>query len=258
MLSRERQALIAERLTRDGKVLAGELAAGFAVSEDTIRRDLREMASAGLCERVYGGALACRPAPVPPTLAERQAIGSRRKDELAQAAAAFLTEGATVFIDAGSANLALAAQLPAERRYHVVTHCPAIALAVRPQARHRITLVGGRYDPETGACLGVQALAEVERLRPDILVLGACGLDAEAGVTAFDPEDAAIKRHLAHASSTVLVLATAEKLRTAAPFAVVPAETVGRVVTEKTADGAALAALAEKGVAITLANAGLR
>lgn len=253
MLTRERQAAIASRLTRDGKVLAGELASDFAVSEDTIRRDLREMASAGLCERVYGGALARPSAPVPPPLHERAQIAAPRKNALAAAAARYLVDGATVFIDAGSANLALAARLPVDRRLRIVTHSPAVALAVPPRAQHPVTLIGGRYDAETGACLGAEALAEVERLRPDLLVLGACGLDAVAGVTAFDPEDAAIKRHLSRSSAAIMVLATAEKLGTAAPFFVVGVEAVGRIVTEAAAEGPAFDALGKTGAEIVLA-----
>ena len=62
-LLRERQGVISERLRLNGRVLAAELALEFGVSEDTVRRDLREMAAAGLCERVYGGALPVSPAP---------------------------------------------------------------------------------------------------------------------------------------------------------------------------------------------------
>ncbi|TIR86173.1 MAG: DeoR/GlpR transcriptional regulator, partial [Mesorhizobium sp.] len=58
MLAEERQVIIRERLAEHGKVLANALALEFRVSEDTVRRDLRDLARAGLCRRVYGGALA--------------------------------------------------------------------------------------------------------------------------------------------------------------------------------------------------------
>ena len=57
LLLDERQTRIQQLLEQSGRVLASELAESFGVSEDTIRRDLREMAAAGLCKRVYGGAL---------------------------------------------------------------------------------------------------------------------------------------------------------------------------------------------------------
>ncbi|TGU93452.1 DeoR/GlpR transcriptional regulator, partial [Mesorhizobium sp. M8A.F.Ca.ET.173.01.1.1] len=58
MLSEERQAIIRDRLAEQGKVLANALALEFRVSEDTVRRDLRDLVKAGICRRVYGGALA--------------------------------------------------------------------------------------------------------------------------------------------------------------------------------------------------------
>ena len=63
MLSAERKRLILESAGRDGRVVATELSRRFNVSEDTIRRDLRELAADGLLHRVHGGAL---PLPKPP------------------------------------------------------------------------------------------------------------------------------------------------------------------------------------------------
>ena len=56
-LPEERLRLIMERLAQEGRVVALDLARQFKTSEDTVRRDLRELAAAGLCRRVYGGAL---------------------------------------------------------------------------------------------------------------------------------------------------------------------------------------------------------
>ena len=57
MLTEERRQLILERLRNDGKVVAAELSSALDVSPDTVRRDLRDLAEAGLLRRVHGGAL---------------------------------------------------------------------------------------------------------------------------------------------------------------------------------------------------------
>ena len=67
LLPDERRRTIMERLQNDGRVLAGELAAEMSVSEDMIRRDLRELSAAGLCQRIYGGALLSAPTAGPVT-----------------------------------------------------------------------------------------------------------------------------------------------------------------------------------------------
>ena len=57
MLAAQRKELLLDRLRVDGRLVAKDLATELDTSEDTIRRDLRELAVAGLCQRVYGGAI---------------------------------------------------------------------------------------------------------------------------------------------------------------------------------------------------------
>lgn len=50
MLTQDRHTPIAERLHGRGSVVASALAAELAVSEDTIRRDLRALVASGLSD----------------------------------------------------------------------------------------------------------------------------------------------------------------------------------------------------------------
>ena len=109
LLTTERQALICALLAEEGRVLASPLARRFNVSEDTVRRDLRDLAQAGLCRRVYGGAVPLAPSDGP--LGERRNLAPHRKASLGRAIAATIEPGALVFIDAGSTNLAVAEAL---------------------------------------------------------------------------------------------------------------------------------------------------
>ena len=245
LLLGERQALIRTRLDLSGRVIAAELAQELGVSEDTIRRDLREMASAGLCRRVYGGAL--RISRSPTSMNERMATGGERKAALARTAAAFIPSGATVFLDAGSTNLALARALPAASDLTVATNAPAIAAALLERDIATIQL-GGLIDARVGGAVGAKAMRDAEALRPDVLVLGVCGIDAQAGVTAYTFEDAEFKRFLASRSGTVLIAVTNDKLSTAAAFPVVPLAGVAAAVIEADADETEAAALAVAGI----------
>lgn len=57
MLTSQRKQLILEKLEAEGQVQSTALSLFFSVSEDTIRRDLRELAAEGRLQRVHGGAL---------------------------------------------------------------------------------------------------------------------------------------------------------------------------------------------------------
>src|SRR3984957_13735920 len=110
LLPDERHHFIRKRLSLGERVLAVEMARELGASEDTIRRDLRELASLGICRRVYGGALPVSPASG--SLAERQTEFPERKAALAKEAVKLVSPGQFVFLDAGSANLAVARALP--------------------------------------------------------------------------------------------------------------------------------------------------
>lgn len=219
LLLQERHDFIEQQLLLEGRVLALDLARQLKVSEDTIRRDLRDLAAAGLCQRVYGGALRLPAAPQTGTMTER---ASQRPDDkllLAQAAVALVRAGQVLFIDAGSTNLAIARALP-DLPLTVITNAPAIAALVIDRPAIELIVIGGRVDARSGACLGASALRDVALLRPDIFFAGACGVDAQAGVSAFQFDEAEFKRQVAAVSKAVLVAATADKLGTAAPYQV--------------------------------------
>ncbi len=253
LLLRERQFLIRERLRTHGRVLAAELAREFNISEDTIRRDLREMAAAGLCERVYGGALPLAP-DAGRSLTERASLASERKAALARTSVEYIERGMTVFLDAGSTNLAIARAIPPDLSVTIVTNTPLIASALIEKPTFDLILIGGTLDRAVGAAVGARAQRDAELLRPDLCILGACGADAEAGLTAVHFEDAEFKRLVASKSRSVLAAVTTDKLGTAAPYAVVGIEAVSTLVLEADAPPAHVAALTERGTAVVLAS----
>ena len=230
LLLRQRQSLIQDRLRLSGRVLAVDLAQEFNVSEDTIRRDLRELAAAGLCERVYGGALPVAPGGT--TLVQRVGEALGRKAALASAAVPFITSGMTVFFDASSTNLAIAQALPGGLELTAVTNTPLIAAELMKNPGADIILIGGKIVRQVGAAVGAKAQRDVSVLRPDLCILGVCGVDLAAGLTAFEYEDAEFKRLVARNSAAVIAAVTNDKLSTSAPHAVIAAQECQTLIVE--------------------------
>ncbi|MBB3316329.1 DeoR/GlpR family transcriptional regulator of sugar metabolism [Rhizobium sp. BK181] len=245
LLLQERQSVILRKLQAEGRVLAADLAIEFGVSEDTIRRDLREMAAAGLCERVYGGALPVSPAGG--SLNHRAGIARDRKVALATAAVSQIASGSMVFFDAGSTNLAIATALPMDLPLTAATNAPAIAAALMEKPAVNVILIGGLIDRQVGGALGAKAMRDMEALSPDLCILGACGIDLVAGVTTFGFEDAEFKRFAASRSKNVLVAATSDKFGTAAPHSVLPVAQCECLVVERDADQEMLARYRDNG-----------
>ncbi|WP_244669571.1 DeoR/GlpR family DNA-binding transcription regulator [Kaistia sp. 32K] len=256
MFTDERHERIRQELAENGRVLAAELAGQFGVSEDTIRRDLREMAKAGLCRRVYGGALAVSPAPDGGPLGERLLAGRDSKARLGHVAAGLVKEAQTIFIDAGSTNVAIARALPLDRKFTVITNSPAIAVALAGHGNCTTILLGGVFNPDKGACLGAQTLREVQQVYADLLILGSCGLSPLVGVTALDWDEAQIKRAMVQQSRDVLLAATNDKLDTVAPFRICEINDIGQLILEGDASPATIRALREMGPTVHQADEG--
>src|SRR6201992_3262157 len=110
MLVAERRDLLVARLRREGKLVARDLAAELGVSEDSVRRDLRDLAAAGLCQRVYGGAVPASRALL--TSAARASVERESKERVAARAAALIEPGDRVILDGGTTTLAVVRALP--------------------------------------------------------------------------------------------------------------------------------------------------
>ncbi|MGB8535545.1 MAG: DeoR/GlpR family DNA-binding transcription regulator [Acidobacteriaceae bacterium] len=248
LMPAERQKEILERIRRDGRVQATDLAREFSTSEDTIRRALRDLAAQGLCARVYGGALAISPASGHVLQRRREAVD--RKLALGQEMAAIIQPGQFVFIDTGSTNLAVARSLPKSIGLTVATHDPTIAAVLADRTDLTLITIGGQVNPLIGAAVDGRALRQVLELRPDLLLLGICAIDADDGVAAFHSEDAQMKRALLERSGSVAIAVLNDKLSASAPFQVAGVDVVGDLVVEADAPKQVVLGFKSRGIRI--------
>src|SRR5947209_20099761 len=142
VLVAERRELLLKRLERDGKLIARDLAVELRVSEDSVRRDLRDLAAAGLCQRVYGGAVPASRALV--DYGARAAVEPESKQRVAARAASLIDPGNRVILDGGTTTLAVVRALPMSLTATVITHSPTIAAALVNHPGIEILLLGGR------------------------------------------------------------------------------------------------------------------
>ncbi|MGA7782172.1 MAG: DeoR/GlpR family DNA-binding transcription regulator [Paraburkholderia sp.] len=230
LLPDERERLILERLRTQGRVLASELAVELNTSEHTVRRHLRDLADAGHCKRVYGGALLASPADR--TASQRMGEAVERKQRLAVCAASIVQERQVILLDAGSTNVAIAQALPDHADLTVITNSPEACLRLLDRPGFNVILVGGRVGKDVAGAVGSIALLQIQQIKADLCFLGACALDPDEGIAAFEAEDAELKRAMVKASGLVAIAMTSEKLMTAAPFVVAPASAVDYLIVE--------------------------
>jgi len=251
-LPTSRREVIAERLDSGLPVIASDLAEEFRISEDAIRRDLRALAAEGRCKRVYGGALPVSSASG--SLTERVLVQSSEKTLLARTGARLIQPRGLIFLDGGSTNLALVAELPENKSLTVATNSVPIANAVLNRKGLRLLMVGGEVDTELAACVDAKAVLAVQTMNIDHCFLGACAVSSQLGLGGFNPADTLFKRVLLSRSQRVTALVTLDKLETRVPHVIGPLAFVHELVVPHDTPSQLLATLEKAGTSVLIAD----
>ncbi|AJB81828.1 MULTISPECIES: DeoR/GlpR family DNA-binding transcription regulator [Enterobacter] len=248
MLTSQRKQLILEKLEAEGQVQSTALSLFFSVSEDTIRRDLRELAAEGRLQRVHGGALPASSAIAP--FAERQSVKMDAKKRVARRGAQLISPGQVVIIDGGTTTSELITFLPPDLPITVVTHSPGIALGLVGHPSIEVILIGGRLYKHSIVTVGAAAIEGINNIHADLFFMGVTGVHPEAGLTTGDYEEACIKRAFSGRAAETVVLASPEKINTASAFVIGDLSLVNTLVVENTTDERWVSAMKEKGVTV--------
>jgi DeoR/GlpR family transcriptional regulator of sugar metabolism len=248
VLNQQRKQHLLGLLKADGRIVATETANALGVSEDTIRRDLRELAAEGLLLRVHGGALPASRAVE--NLASRRTISMPEKKALARAAAGLIKPDQVVFLDGGTTTLELVGHIDRDLRLLVVTHSPTIA-AELVDHRAEVQLIGGRLFKHSMVSVGAAAAEAIRQIRADVYFMGVTGIHAEYGLSTGDAEEAVIKRTIAGCAAEVVVMASTEKIGAASPFLIAPAASVTHLLVPETTPPQALKPFRKLGLEVT-------
>ncbi|MFM0340217.1 DeoR/GlpR family DNA-binding transcription regulator [Paraburkholderia fungorum] len=248
MLTSQRKQLILEALERDGQVIARTLSVEFEVSEDTIRRDLRELAAEGQLQRVHGGALPSSPAAV--DFAGRERIESVSKVAVGRAAAGLIAPGQIVFVDGGTTAVQLARHLPRDLRATIVTHSPSVVVELAGHTELEVIMIGGRLFRHSMVNVGAAAIEALSHIRADLYFMGVTGVHPQAGLSTGDMEEAYMKRAFAERAAETVVLASAEKLNAASAYRIADVTAASTLVVERNTPEALAAPFEALGIVI--------
>lgn len=250
MLQQERHAKILELLSQSGRVYAAELSQYFAVSEDTIRRDLKLLDEQKLLRRVHGGAL--------PLQLENQEYRERHqevdplKQRVASAAIPLIKEGQTILIDSGSTCLQLARSLPTMLNFTVVTPSPLVATELIHHNNIELILLGGKIFKPAVMALGATTNAMLRKIHFDICFLGVCALHPSHGLSINHIDEAETLATIIDQSEQVVTLATHIKLGTMSTHQVCNTRKIDCLVTDSGSDPKMLGLLSEQGMDILI------
>lgn len=248
MLKDERQHLILREVTRNNKVKCSDLCKMLNVSEDTVRRDLKELADHGMIRKVHGGAVAN--SLLPADYKEKKIHQLEEKKIIAEKALRLLDNFQVILIDGSTTNLELVRHFPKELHATVFTNSFPIAQELCEHATVETFFFGGKVLKSARVTIGMDVLHFLDDVRADICFLGTRSLHAELGISTTRREEAQVKRKLAEVSQKVVALSVSEKIGTLQPFKVIDLTQLDVLVTELPADSSILLPFRNKGIEI--------
>jgi DeoR family transcriptional regulator, glycerol-3-phosphate regulon repressor len=251
VLAAGRHGEILARLAAEPAVGVAELAAFFAVSRETIRRDLQLLARRGQLQRVHGGA--ARRIAEEAGFASRAAENEAGKAAIGRLAAGLVEDGMVVLLDSGTSTLALAAALGGRR----LTVCTASLPAARLLARCpgvRVNLFGGEVDPEEEATSGIDVMEAIGRFRVDLALLGGGGLGEDGEVTEFTRAGAELRSRMIAAAVQAWFLIDRSKFGRLTPVRIGGFWQARGLVVDAPLPAAPRAALAARGLVVKVAG----
>lgn len=229
MLKEERQAYIIHQINLHNKVLSSDLSLQLNVSEDTIRRDLNELAESGKVLKVYGGALS-KSFQYP--YQESDVYAKEAKKLIASKALRLVKNGMTILAGGGTTMLELARMVPESLRCTVFTISPLVALELAERTQSDIILIGGKLARNSNVTIGSHVVNQLSEIRVDLCLLGTNSLSVENGVTDTDWEIVQIKKAMIRYSYKTCILSIAEKLNSVQKIKVCDLNAISYLVTD--------------------------
>ena len=230
MLREARQSFILNELKIRNRVLLVDIAQRLSVSEDTIRRDLKEMDGKGQLTKVHGGAIAKSFYPF--SYNKGDIYDQPNKELIANKAVSLIRSGQTALITGGTTNLEFISKLPADLSATFFTPSLQAATQLAKHPSVEVILIGGKVSREAQVSLGADAVNALSQIKADLCFLGTGYVDLANGLSEFDWDVVQLKKAMIRSSNKIISLILSAKLNSAQRYQVCPIQSIHTLVTE--------------------------
>ena len=244
-----RRSKILEQLKLEGKVSVSRLAEELGATPVTIRNDLTALERDGYLVRMQGGAV------IAPRL-EHHFVGNSedatflQKQALAEEVAKLITDGQTIFFNAGTTTQHIARALKGKKHLNIVTNSLSIAMELGNVSTFHVLLLGGEINASYGFTSGGDTQEQLSKYRADWAILSVDGVSAQGGITTCHPEEAIIDRLMMANARNRLIAATGNKIGKAGFSRISDGDSSIQLITDSSCDKDALLDLQEHGLKV--------
>lgn len=230
MLKRERQAYILHQVNLHNKVLSTDLSQSINVSDDTIRRDLVELADEGKLVKVHGGALS--PSFHSGPYASKKIYSYDQKKIIAHKAVQLIKNGMFVLTSGGTTIIELARSLPPNLQATFISGSLPVVFEYMNHPTIEAIMIGDKISKSSKITVGMEAISRIRQLKADLCFLGINALNVQDGVSDNDWEVVQIKKAMIESSRKVVCLTISEKIDSRQPIQICEVNKIDILITE--------------------------
>lgn len=247
-----RQAALVDAVREQGSMSVEALASRFGVTLQTVRRDVRQLAGAGLLARFHGGAR------VPASTTEnigyraRQQLHEDAKRCIARAVAQAVPNGCSLIINIGTTTEAIARELTRHEGLRVITNNLNVAAILSDNPRCEVIVAGGVVRSRDRGIVGEATVDFIRQFKVDIGLIGISGIEADGTLRDFDYREVKVARAIVEHSREVWLAADHSKFNRPAMVELGRLEQIDSLFTDLPPPEPFPALLAEAGVGLTV------
>lgn len=230
LLKAERQDKILDILSAEKKIIASEISVRLGVSEDTIRRDIKELDKKGLLKKVHSGAV--RSGPAKTKFYQRIELDLDEKIRLAKKGTALIEPNSVIMIDDGTTNYQLVKQLDKRMACTIITNSIPIVNLLEDYPNVDVITLGGRLFKPSMSNLGYEAMKQLDSLHPDLYFMGIYSISNEVGVTHSAMDECQLKQKMLSVSFQTAALVTKEKMGSVSNYVVCKTSDITYLITD--------------------------
>ncbi|MBE7209775.1 MAG: DeoR/GlpR transcriptional regulator [Gluconacetobacter diazotrophicus] len=242
-----RQQEIAALLRGSGRLAVDELAARFAVTPQTIRRDLNELADARVITRVHGGAIiASGVANLAYEARKHTARDAKRR--IGEVAASLIPDSASVFLNLGTTTEEVSRAIAGRTGLLVVTNNMNVAIELFRNPGIQVIVAGGTLRHSDGGIVGRLAADAFRQFKADVAVIGTSAIDEDGTLLDYDLREVQVSRAIIENARRVVLVTDSSKFSRSAPVRIARLEEIDVLVTDRLPDPALAALCRNAGV----------
>ena len=247
-----RQIRLIEEVQQAGSLSVEALAERFGVTLQTVRRDVRLLAEAGLLFRFHGGVRAPGSATENIAYRQRQRLNDAAKRRIAKAVAAAVPDGCSLIINIGTTTEAIARELLGHKGLRVITNNLNVAAILSDNPDCEVIVAGGVVRARDRGIVGEVTVDFIQQFKVDIGLIGISAIEADGTLRDFDYREVKVARAIVEHSREVWLAADHSKFNRPAMVELGRLDQLDAVYTDRTPPEPFPTLLADAGVTLTV------